>query len=275
MTAKDSDQTAAAFALDVRRKVLRMIQHAGSGNPGSALSCVEILTWLMHYEMQIRREEPAWPGRDRLILSKGHAAPVFYALCSHFGWVAEEELLGFRCLDTRLQTHPEYDSIPGIDYTSGSLGQGLSAAAGMAIAARYLDQEDPRFFVLIGDGELQEGQIWEGAMAAGFYRLSNLVAIVDQNAYQGDRATNEVMSVEPLADKFSAFGWEVARADGHSFASLADAMQAFRTERPKVILASTTKGKGVSFMEGNNAWHVGGKKFTLELLQQALAGLRG
>lgn len=263
-------------AREVRRDVLRMIHHAKSGNPGSALSCVEILTWLLRHEMHVDGREPRWPLRDRLVLSKGHAAPVFYSLAAKIGWIAANELLGFRRFNSRLQTHPEYDTLPCVDYTSGSLGQGLSAANGMAIAARYLRSAEPRFFVLLGDGELQEGQVWEAAMTAGHYCLGNVIAVVDRNCFQGDRAVQAEMDIEPLADKWRAFKWAVASVNGHDYAALATALSGLQSEseKPKLIIAETVKGRGVSFMENNNNWHVGGPKFTDELLAQALSELK-
>ncbi len=262
------------YSKEVRKDVLKMIQNAGSGNPGSALSCVEILVWLLHHEMCIKVDNPKWELRDRLILSKGHAAPVFYAICSQLGWLKKNELLGFRRFNTKLQTHPEYNTLPFIDYTSGSLGQGLSAAVGMCLAANYLKITEPRFFVLLGDGEIQEGQIWEAAMSAGSYDLSNIIAILDYNKFQQDGKTESIMNIEPLADKWISFNWEVKEAYGHSFQSLYDALNSFRTSKPKLIIAHTIKGKGVSFMENNNDWHVGGKKFTTEVLNNALSELK-
>lgn len=258
---------------EVRKDILAMIQNAGSGNPGSALSCVEILVWLLHHEMHIKINNPRWNLRDRLILSKGHAAPVFYSICSQLRWLKKNELFGFRKFNTKLQTHPEYNTLPFIDYTSGSLGQGLSAAIGMALAANYKKISEPRFFVLLGDGEIQEGQIWEAAMSAGHYKLSNIIVILDYNKFQQDGKTESVMNIEPLDNKWISFNWEVKEADGHSFQSLYEALNSFETSKPKLIIANTVKGKGISFMENNNDWHVGGKKFTEEILSKALSEL--
>lgn len=270
VTSNDTDRLA-GVARQARRDVLSMIQNAGSGNPGSALSSVEILVWLLHHEMCIKPDDPKWPKRDRLILSKGHSVPVFYSLVTEFGWVGRDELLGFRQFNTRLQTHPDYNVLDCIDYTTGSLGQGLSAAIGMALAGRYLRQEDPRFFVLIGDGEIQEGQVWEAAMTAGSYALDSVVLILDRNGFQQDGAIADIIDIEPLADKWRAFNWQVAEADGHTYNELSAALATLTETKPKVIIAHTIKGKGVSFMEGNNAWHTGGKKFTTDILEQALA----
>jgi len=261
------------YSKEVRKDVLKMIQNAGSGNPGSALSCVEILVWLLHHEMHIKINDPRWSLRDRLILSKGHAAPVFYAICSQLDWLKKSELLGFRRFNTKLQTHPEYNTLPFVDYTSGSLGQGLSAAVGMALAANYKKISEPRFFVLLGDGEIQEGQIWEAAMSAGHYNLSNIIAILDYNKFQQDGKTKSVMNIEPLTDKWISFNWEVKEADGHLFQSLCDALSSCEASKPKLIIANTVKGKGISFMENNNDWHVGGKKFTEQVLDKALSEL--
>lgn len=264
-----------AAATEVRRDVLTMIQHAKSGNPGSALSCVEILTWLLRHEMDIDVNNPKWEQRDRLVLSKGHSAPVFYSLGCQLGWVKRDELLGFRCFKSRLQTHPEYTAMPCIDYTSGSLGQGLSAAGGMALAARYQKNETSRFFVLLGDGEIQEGQVWEAAMTIGHYGLSNVTAIIDRNTFQGDRAIDEQKDLEPLADKWRAFKWNVVTCDGHDYLELESALRELEAgEKPGIIIANTVKGKGVSYMENNNSWHVGGPKFTDERLSAALNELR-
>lgn len=260
--------------VDVRRKSLSMIQNAASGNPGSALSCVEILVWLLHHEMRIKIEDPRWELRDRLILSKGHAAPVFYAICSQLGWIKEDDLFGFRRFETKLQTHPEYGTLPFVDYTSGSLGQGLSAACGMGLGAKYLNLDTPRFFVLIGDAETNEGQIWEAAMSAGHYELSNVIVIVDFNKFSQDGRTEEIMNVEPFLEKWKSFNWEVMECNGHSINNLHDALCSFKTPKPKIIIANTIKGKGVSFMENNNDWHTINKSFTKEILEKALLELK-
>lgn len=255
----------------VRRDILKMIHNAGTGSPGSALSCVEILVWLLRYKMNIKISQPRWHLRDRLVLSKGHSVPVFYSICSKIGWIDKKELLGFRLFNTRLQTHPEYNSIEGIDYPSGSLGQGLSAAIGMAIGAKYQSNKKSKFFVLMGDGELQEGQIWEAAMMAGHYKLSNIIGIIDNNKFSQDDLTEITLTIEPLIDKWESFGWEVIEANGHEFHSLESAFNNFKTDKPKLIIANTVKGKGVSFMENNNEWHMAGKKFTDNILKKALA----
>ena len=261
------------LANEVRKDVLKMIHNAGSGNPGSALSCVEILVWLLHNEMKIKLDNPKWVNRDRLILSKGHAAPVFYSIFSQLELISKNDLLGFRKFDTKLQTHPEYGKLPFIDFSSGSLGQGLSAAVGMALASNYLKLSEPRFFVLIGDGEIQEGQIWEAAMAAGHYSLSQIIAVIDKNGFQQDEGIDQTIDIEPLLDKWNSFKWEVIKCDGHSFEDLNLALNSFNSDKPKLIVANTTKGKGISFMENNNEWHVGGPKFDNEILELALKEL--
>ena len=258
---------------ETRMDVLKMIQNAGSGNPGSALSCIEILVWLLHHEMRKKINDVRWNKRDRLILSKGHAAPVFYAIFSQLGLIKKKDLLGFRNFNTKLQTHPEYNTLEFIDFPSGSLGQGLSAAVGMAIGARYLNISESRFFVLIGDGEIQEGQIWEAVMSASNYNLSNIIAILDYNRFQQDGETDQVMNIEPLTEKWESFNWEVRKCDGHSFNSLQETLGSFSTKKPKLIIANTVKGKGISFMEKNNQWHVGGPKFTKDVLNEAMKEL--
>lgn len=258
------------IAKQTRKNSLMMIQNAGSGNPGSALSCVDILTWLMLCEMHIDKKNPKWEDRDKLILSKGHSAPVFYSICVHLGWIDRNELLGFRLANTRLQTHPDYNTLDCVDFPSGSLGMGLSAANGMALGARYLKKKIPRYFVLIGDGELQEGQVWEAAMTAGHYGLENITVIVDNNKFQQDGKTQNIMNITPMSDKWEAFGWQVAETDGHSFDDLSNTLRSLREAKPKIIIAHTIKGKGVSFMENNNDWHIGGPKFTEEILKKAM-----
>lgn len=258
------------ISIEVRINALKMIQNAGSGNPGSALSCVEILVWLLLHEMNIDKENPKYKDRDRLILSKGHSAPVFYSICSELGWLDKDELLDFRKINTRLQTHPDYNTLDCVDYTSGSLGQGLSAANGMALASRYLKRESIRFFVLIGDGEMQEGQIWEAIMTAGSYKIGSIVAIIDRNIFQQDDSVASIKNLEPLEDKVVSFGWDVVKCNGHSFEALSKALQRDNQKTPLMIIADTIKGKGVSFMEGNNEWHVGGPKFSNEILNKAI-----
>lgn len=259
----------------VRRDSVEMIYGAGSGSPGSTLSITDVLVWLYFHEMHIDKADCRWDGRDRLILSKGQASPAYYSIFAKLGWVSENELKGYRCFDTRMQTHPEYDTIPAIDFTSGSLGMGLSAANGMALAARLQKKDDLRFFCIMGDGETQEGQVWEAAMTAGYYKLGNVINIIDRNVFQGDRSCEDVMDLEPYADKWTAFGWDVKNVDGHSFTALSEVMATFDPDKPKLLIADTVKGRGVSFMEANNAWHTGGPKFDCDHFERAMKDLGG
>lgn len=240
----------------VRLDILQMLQAAGTGHPGGALSMVEILTVLYFDQMRIRPEEPKWEGRDRFILSKGHGAPALYAVLAERGYFPVEELKTLRKFGSRLQGHPDMKSTPGLDMSSGSLGQGVSIANGMALAAK-LKGEKHRIYVLIGDGEVQEGQIWEAAMSAAHYQLDNVTLIVDYNGLQINGANEAVMNIAPLSDKFSAFGWHVLQVDGHDFEAIAKAcLEAASCKgRPTVIIAKTVKGKGISYMENDPAWH--------------------
>jgi transketolase len=261
------------IARDIRRTSVEMVYRAGSGSPGSTLSVVDILVWLYFHEMIINPQNCRDENRDRLILSKGQAAPGYYAIFEKFGWVNPEELMSFRGINTRLATHPEYNTLPAVDFTSGSLGMGLSAANGMAIAARLTGKNDIRFFIIMGDGETQEGQVWEAAMTAGHYKLSNVINIIDRNIYQGDQSCLEVMTIEPITDKWTSFGWDVIQVDGHDFNDMHTSFAKMKSDKPKLIIANTVKGKGVSFMEDNNAWHTGGPKFTEELFKIAMKDL--
>lgn len=243
------------LTLRVRLDVLEMIRNAGSGHPGGSFSAVEILVELYWNVMNIRPEEPAWKDRDRFILSKGHACPALYSVLARRGYFDPSELLTFRKLGSRLQGHPNMIDFPGLDASTGSLGHGLPIACGIAHGIR-LDESKSRVYCLLGDGELQEGSVWEAAMTASHYNLNHLTAIVDRNRVQLDGAVSEVMEIEPLADKWLAFGWDVIVADGHSFPSLEKAFEHCReTSFPSVIIADTIKGKGISFMEGTCKWH--------------------
>ncbi len=247
-----------------------MIHHAGSGHPAGALSAADIVAALYWHFMRIRPEQPDWPDRDRFVLSKGHACPVHYAALALRGFFAVEQLGTLRQIDSILQGHPDMRKTPGLDMTTGSLGHGLSAAAGMALGGRI--QNRPfRVFAMIGCGEIQEGQIWEAAMAAAHYRLDNLVAILDYNRLQLDGWNDEVMRTEPVAAKWRAFGWEVFEIDGHDMQQIIDGLQAAIAVKagPALVLAHTVKGKGVSYMENQVDWH--GKAPNDEELAQALA----
>ena len=236
---------------DMRKTVLRMVAEAGSGHLGASLSAIEVLAVLYFLKMRHDPKNPAWAERDRFILSKGHAAPALYAVLAEAGYFPRGELFTLRKLGSRLQGHPDTRT-PGVDAMTGSLGQGLSMAVGMALAAK-MDGAEYGVYALLGDGELDEGQIWEAAMTAAHYGLDNLIAIVDRNQYQLSGRTENVKSLEPLNEKWSSLGWEVLEADGHDPEIILDALDkcSLVSGRPSVIIAKTTKGKGVSFMEGN------------------------
>ncbi|NPV29147.1 MAG: transketolase [Firmicutes bacterium] len=245
-----------AKARTLRVNLIRMLAEAGSGHPGGSLSAVEIVTALYFHVMRLKPLEPDWPDRDRFILSKGHAAPLLYAALAERGFFPPEELLTLRKLGSRLQGHPDLRKLPGVEASTGSLGQGLSIGLGIALAGK-LDGRGYRVYVLLGDGECQEGQVWEAAMAAAHYRADNLTAILDYNGLQIDGPVAQVLSPLPFAEKWEAFGWAVREVDGHDFASLLDAFAwaAGVRGRPSLILARTVKGKGVSFMENRVDWH--------------------
>ena len=244
-----------SLAKELRRDIVQAIYDAGSGHPGGSLSELEILIALYFRTMRHDPTNPRWPDRDRLVLSKGHASPGLYAVLASAGYIPREELATFRKLDTRLQGHA-HPMTPGVEMNSGSLGMGLSFALGCALAAR-LDRKDYLVYALLGDGECDEGEVWEAAMAAAHHKATNLIAIVDRNRIQNDRLTEEVMSLEPLAPKWRSFGWRVFEAQGHDFPSLLSTINKalLRRTRPTVIIAHTVKGKGVSFMENNPVFH--------------------
>ncbi|OPX88031.1 MAG: Transketolase 2 [Pelotomaculum sp. PtaB.Bin104] len=243
-------------AKEIRKHIIKMLGEAGSGHPGGSLSAADIVTTLYFHELRLNPAQPDWPDRDRFVLSKGHAAPVLYAALAERGFFPVEELKTLRKLGSRLQGHPDMRKLPGVEMSTGSLGQGLAAANGMALAGR-LDNRDYRVYVLIGDGELDEGMIWEAAMAAAHYKLDNLVAFVDHNGFQIDGPVCEVMSPEPVADKWLAFGWHVINIDGHDIMQIIDALAEAKSVKgkPTMIVAETTKGKGCSFMENQVGWH--------------------
>lgn len=260
------------FARDVRKEIVKMVATAGSGHPGGSLSSVDLLTVLFCKVMRYKAEKPDWPERDRFVLSKGHAAPVLYAILAKRGYFPEETLASFRKLGSILQGHPDSKKVPGVEVSTGSLGQGLSIAGGMALGLKK--QNYPaRVFVLLGDGELQEGQVWEAAMAISHFQLNNLVAMVDNNNLQIDGTCQEVMNIYPIADKFKAFGWEVITFNGHDFKEIEAAFdQALSSAKPTVLIAKTVKGKGVSYMENKVEYHHA-KDLPQELLEQALREL--
>ena len=257
-----------SLSKELRQDILNTIFEAGSGHPGGSLSAVEILTSLYWKEMQHDPANPTNPDRDKFILSKAHACPVLYVVLAKCGYFAREELWTFRKIGSILQGHAHIMT-PGVEMSGGSLGQGLSFGVGSALAAR-LDSKKSRTYVLLGDGECDEGQIWEAAMAAAHYKLDNLVAIVDRNGIQNDRFTNEVMNLEPLTDKWRSFGWNTIEIDGHNFEDVIGAFKKARSakDKPTAIIAATVKGKGVSFMENNPGIH--GKSPNEEELVRAL-----
>jgi len=244
------------IARRVRVDILKMLNHAKSGHSGGSLSAVEILVSLYFSVMNHKPGDPYWKERDRFILSKGHAAPLLYAVLAHCGYIPKEELFTLRQIGSRLQGHPHGGSIPGVDVSTGSLGQGLAMGNGMALGLR-LDCSPARVYVLLGDGEIQEGMIWEAAMAAAHHKIDNLCAILDNNGLQIDGAVASVMCIEPVADKFRSFGWEVLVVDGHDIAEITRALKDTKAVRgkPSIIIAKTVKGKGVSFMEGKFQYH--------------------
>lgn len=259
-------------ARQIRRDIIQMLSQAGSGHTGGSLSAADIVSCLYFWEMNLDPDRPDWENRDRFVLSKGHAAPVLYAALAEKGYFPRKEILRLRQLGSPLQGHPDMLKVPGVEASTGSLGQGVAWAVGMAQSAR-IDQKAYRTYTLIGDGELQEGMVWEALMAGAHYGLDNLVAIVDHNGLQIDGRIRDVLSPEPIADKFKAFGWETLVIDGHS---VPDLMQAFNTARetkgkPSAIIAETVKGKGCSFMENRAEWH--GTAPTPEEAEKALAEL--
>ncbi|MDD5628494.1 MAG: transketolase [Elusimicrobia bacterium] len=253
----------------LRADIIRMIAAAGSGHPGGSLSVIDILTVLYDKHLRHDPQRPDRPQRDRLILSKGHACPALYAVMAQRGFFPKEELMTLRKLGSRLQGHPERHRLPGIEAATGSLGQGLSIGLGMALAAR-LDQTGQRVYVVAGDGEMQEGQVWEALMAAAKFKLDNLTVIVDHNNGQIDGHVDEVMPIDPLAEKLKSFGWETRTIDGHDLDAIDAALSAAKAvkDKPQAIVAKTVKGKGVSFMEDNVAWH--GKAPNREETEKAL-----
>lgn len=251
----------AQLSREFRVQIVRMLEKAASGHPGGSLSCIDILTTLWFDEMKgVDAPHSLAPDRDRFVLSKGHGVPALYAILAKKGFIAEEELATLRRTGSRLQGHPDRVRLPIVESSTGSLGQGLSVAQGLALAAK-LDGLASRVYCLMGDGEIQEGQVWEAAMSAPKFRLSNLCAIIDQNGGQIDGPVSQVMPIEPLPDKWRAFGWNVTEIDGHSFEAIQQAFREARAPatvaqgRPTLIIAHTVKGKGVSFMENKIEWH--------------------
>jgi transketolase len=273
MIAKEKIVELEATASKLRQHVIKMICAAASGHPGGSLSAADIITVLYFYKLNHRAKEPHWAERDRFVMSKGHAAPILYAALAEAGYFPVDYLHTLRRIGSSLQGHVDMLSLPGIEMSTGSLGQGLSAANGMALANR-LDKRASRVYCLLGDGECQEGQVWEAAMTAAHYKLDNLTAIIDHNKFQIDGPVAEIKNVAPLPEKWQAFGWHVVRCDGHKMEAIIDALeQAEKTKgKPTMIIADTIKGKGVSYMEASPLdFH--GKAPTVEERDKALEEL--
>ncbi|MGI5911548.1 MAG: transketolase [Syntrophomonadaceae bacterium] len=243
-------------ARQIRRDIIMMLGQAGSGHTGGSLSASDILACLYFWEMNIDPDNPQEENRDRFVLSKGHAAPVLYATLAEKGFFPHEYLKGLRKLGSPLQGHPDMRKLPGVEASTGSLGQGISWAVGMALAGK-MDNRDYRVYALLGDGEIEEGMVWEASMAASHYKLDNLVIFVDNNGLQIDGRVEEVMSPLPIPEKFKAFGWEVLEIDGHDHQQIMQALNTARTikGKPTAVIAHTIKGKGCSFMENRVEWH--------------------
>ena len=260
------------MAKQVRKGIIEAVYSNQSGHPGGSLSVADILTVLYFKEMNIDEKNPDWDNRDRLVLSKGHCSPALYSCLANRGFFPVEDLKTFRNINSYLQGHPDKNKVPGVDMTTGSLGQGLSSANGMAIAGK-MDGKDYRVYCILGDGEIEEGQIWEAAMAANKYQLDNLCVIVDNNNLQIDGTIEEVMSSYPIDEKFRSFGFEIIKIDGHDISEIIKAFDVAKNVKgkPTCIIAKTIKGKGVSFMEEQVGWH--GKAPNEEQYIQALKEL--
>ena len=274
LTTNDTEQLKAS-SKKMRREILKMIHNAKSGHPGGSLSCIDILNVLFTKVMKHYPEgkfNPDYENRDRFILSKGHASPALYAVMAECGYIKEEELMTFRKLGSKLQGHPSSRLLRGIEVSTGSLGQGLSIGCGMALGLR-LDKRNSKVYVYMGDGEIEEGSVWEAAMNAAHNKLNNIIAFVDRNRLQIDGDTENIKAPGDVKAKFEAFGWNTAEIDGHNFQEIYDTViKAQDSDKPFVIIANTIKGKGVSFMENNAGWH--GKAPNDEELQQALNELK-
>ena len=263
-----------SVAKKLRIDIIKMLEKSKSGHPGGSLSACEILTALYFKEMKIDPKNPKWEDRDRFVLSKGHGAPVLYAALAERGYFPKEELMHLRQINSMLQGHPDMQGTPGVDMTTGSLGQGFSAAVGMALAGK-IDKKNYRVYTLIGDGESQEGIIWEASMFASHNKLDNLTAFMDHNGLQIDGKNDEVVRIEPIDEKFKAFGWNVINIDGHNFEEIFSAIEKSKNTKgkPTMIIAKTIKGKGVSFMENQVGWH--GNAPDREQAEKALIELGG
>ncbi|MBP3801692.1 MAG: transketolase [Clostridia bacterium] len=243
-------------AIEVRKGIIEAVYRGKSGHPGGSLSVADILTVLYFNQMNIDEKNPKWEERDRLILSKGHCSPALYSCLANRGFFDAQKLKTFRNIDSNLQGHPDINKVPGVDMTSGSLGQGLSVANGMAIAGK-MNNKDYRVYCVVGDGEIEEGQIWEAAMTSNKYKLDNLCLIVDNNNLQIDGTIEEVMSSYPIDEKFKSFGFQIINIDGHNIQEIIDAFEVAKNVKgkPTCIIAKTIKGKGISFMENQVGWH--------------------
>ena len=260
----------AIIANNVRKNALTAVYSAAAGHPGGSLSIADVLTYLYCEEMRVSANDPKNPDRDRFVLSKGHACPALYGILAEKGFFPKEDIATFRKIDSYLQGHPDMKKVPGIDMSTGSLGQGVSTAGGMALAAK-IDKKDYRVYSILGDGELEEGQVWEQAMFAAHYKLDNFTIFVDNNGLQIDGDIAEVMNPYPIDKKFESFGWNVIVADAHDFDSIEEAVNTAKNtkEKPTAIILKSVKGKGVSFMENNAAWH--GSAPNEEQYNQAIA----
>jgi transketolase len=267
-----NQKKALATATRGRLLALQCVYEAASGHPGGSMSCMDVLTVLYFGIMRIDPEDPQAPNRDRFVLSKGHCTPALYSVLAMRGFFPEEELHKFRSIHDHYSGHPDMVHVRGVDMSTGSLGQGISAAVGMALAGK-MDGKSYRVYTILGDGEIEEGQTWEAAMAAAKYKLDNLCAVVDVNGLQIDGKTSDVMPSEPLDKKYEAFGWHVIKIDGHDYNAIVDAFHEAETVKgkPTVILAKTIKGKGISYMENNVGWH--GKAPSAEEYAQGKAEL--
>jgi len=262
------------IARDIRIEIVKMLATAGSGHTGGSLSIVELIVGLYFYKFQCNPKKPFCNTRDMFILSKGHACPALYAVLAHMGFFEKKELCTLRKTGTRLQGHPQ-KGLPGVEVSSGSLGQGLSISNGVALAARLNHDNNKRIYCIMGDGELDEGQVWEAALTTAHYKLDNVCGIVDYNKFQIDGRVEEVKGLEPLKDKWVAFGWEVLEIDGHTIEEVVQAYDKAETikGKPTLILAHTVKGKGVSFFENQNKYH--GVAPSSEELEKAIIELEG
>lgn len=263
-----------SISKEIRKDIVKMLTESASGHPGGSLSATDIMTVLFFKEMNLDPNNEKDPNRDRFVLSKGHAAPVLYSTLARRGYFPVEELSTLRKFKSRLQGHPSIQYLPGIDMSTGSLGQGVSAAVGMALAGK-IDENDYRVYTLLGDGELEEGQVWEAAMCAAHYKLNNLTAFIDFNGLQIDGDITKVMNPCPIDKKFEAFGWNVLVIDGHNYEEIIDAIEKAKEckDKPTAVVCNTVKGKGVSFMENQAAWH--GTAPSKEQCETALKELGG